>query len=129
MIRVVAAILKRNNTYFIARRAPHKMHPGKWEFPGGKIDFGESPELALERELFEEFGVVTKTGKHVLTIKHDYGNFQIKLMAYKSEYIKGAFHLNDHDQIAWVNLNSLEDYDFSEADLTIVANLQAQNLS
>lgn len=124
MIRVVAAILKRNNTYFIARRAPHKVHPGKWEFPGGKIDFGESPEVALERELFEEFGVVTKTGKHVLTIKHDYGDFQIKLMAYKSEHIKGAFRLKDHDQIAWVNSDALKDYDFAEADLSIVSKIQ-----
>ena len=119
MITVVAAIIKKNDTYFLARRAAHKEHAGKWEFPGGKINEGESPEKALERELFEEFGVVTKTGKHVATRKYDYGTFQIELMAYEVTYIGGTFQLTDHDQIAWVPLEEIKHYDLSEADVSI----------
>jgi len=119
MIPVVAAIMKRNNTYLIARRAPHKDHAGKWEFPGGKIDQGETPEKALERELFEEFAVLTKTGKHITTNQFDYGTFQIELMAYEVAYIGGYFQLTDHDQIAWVRLEEIQLYDLSEADVAI----------
>ena len=119
MITVVAAIIKKNDTYLIARRAKHKDHAGKWEFPGGKIDLGETPENALERELFEEFRILTKTGKHVTTNQYDYGTFQIELMAYEVAYIGGSFQLTDHDQIAWVTLEEIGLYDLSEADVAI----------
>jgi len=119
MITVVAAIIKKNDTYLIARRAKHKDHAGKWEFPGGKIDQGETPENALERELFEEFRILTKTGKHVTTNQYDYGTFQIELMAYEVAYIGGSFQLTDHDQIAWVTLEEIGLYDLSEADVAI----------
>ncbi len=119
MITVVAAIIKKKDTYFLARRAAHKEHAGKWEFPGGKINEGETPEKALERELYEEFGVVTSTGKHVATSQFDYGAFQIELMAYEVTYIEGVFQLTDHDQIAWVRLEEIKRYDLSEADVSI----------
>lgn len=119
MITVVAAIIQKNDTYLIARRAPHKVHPGKWEFPGGKVDQGEAPEKALERELFEEFRILTKTGKHVISSEFDYGTFKIKLMAYEVQFLEGSFQLKDHDQIAWVSLKDIKHYDLSEADLAI----------
>lgn len=119
MIDVVAAIIKRNDTYFLARRAAHKVHPGKWEFPGGKINKGETPEKALERELFEEFGIMSKSGKHVLSHQFDYGTFQINLMAYEVSYHGGPFKLTDHDQIAWVRLEEIKQYDLSEADVAV----------
>jgi len=129
MIKVVAAILRKENTYFIARRGPHKVHPGKWEFPGGKIEHGESPEEALERELFEEFCIQTKTQEHVTTIIHAYKDFQIELMAYRSDFIKGDFQLEDHDKIAWVSLRSMKDYDLAEADVLIALKLQENRLA
>ena len=119
MIPVVAAIIKRNDTYLIARRAKHKDHVGKWEFPGGKVDQGETPEKALERELFEEFGIMTKTGKYITTNIYDYDNFQIELMAYEVHHIKGAFQLTDHDQIAWIGKHNIHLYDLSGADVGI----------
>ena len=124
MIHVVAAIIKKNKQYLIARRAKHKMHPGKWEFPGGKIETNETPEKALERELFEEFGIASKTGSHVITCIHDYGSIKIKLLAYESIHIKGDFHLSDHDEIAWVKAIEMAEYPFAEADLPIVAHLR-----
>jgi len=125
MIKVVAAIIKRKDLYLIARRAKHKDHAGKWEFPGGKIDSNESPEKALERELFEEFGVLTKTGHHLATNRHDYGSFQIELMAYQVDHLEGDFRLTDHDELAWVHLKDLAKYELSEADIGIWKTLAA----
>ncbi len=125
MIKVVAAIIKKNNTYLIARRAAHKVHSGKWEFPGGKIDLGESPEQALEREMFEEFGVRTIIGKHVATSCFDYGKFQIELMAYEVDHLEGDFRLTDHDELAWIHLKDLAKYELSEADIGIWKTLAA----
>jgi mutator protein MutT len=123
VIQVVAAIIKKNGKYLIAKRAKHKMHPGKWEFPGGKIEANETPEEALERELFEEFGIISKTGGHVITSIHDYGSIKIKLLAYESIHIKGDFHLSDHDEIAWVKAIEMTEYSFAEADLPVVDQL------
>lgn len=119
MITVVAAIIKKSDTYLLARRSAHKVHGGKWEFPGGKIDQGEIPEQALERELYEEFGIQTKTGKHLVTTQFDYKTFQIELMAYESTHLKGDFQLRDHDQIVWLRLDKIGDYDLSGADHAI----------
>ena len=119
MITVVAAIIQREGTYLIARRAAHKVHAAKWEFPGGKIDPYETPEKAIERELFEEFGIITKAGQHITTNIFDYGNFQIELMAYEVAHIKGVFQLTDHDQIAWVDKHNIHLYDLSGADVGI----------
>ena len=120
MIEVIAGILVKEDKFLIARRAPHKSLPGKWEFPGGKIEADETHETALERELFEEFSVKTKTGKYITSNEHDYGTFKIKLHSYFSEYQEGIFNLTDHDQIEWVRMNELNNYDLAAADLPIV---------
>ena len=123
MIKVVAAIIKRDNLYLIARRAQHKDHPGKWEFPGGKIDHGETPEEALERELLEEFNISTKTGTHLVSIQHNYTSLQIELMAYEVSILGGTFQLTDHDKIAWVRWSDMEHYELSGADFMICKQL------
>ena len=120
MIKVVAAVIKRKDLYFIARRAGHKEHPGKWEFPGGKIEASESPEQALERELQEEFSVRTKTGNFLVSSGFDYGDIKIELMAFESNYVSGDFRLSDHDKIAWVKLDEFDQYDLNKADLPII---------
>ena len=120
MIRVVAGIITRNDTILIARRAPHKAMAGKWEFPGGKIEVDESPERALEREILEEFGAVIRAGQFISSNRHDYGDFQIELLAYRASYIQGDFELTDHDQIAWVRKDELGNYDLAEADIPII---------
>ena len=123
MIRVVAGIIIKGNTILIARRAAHKAMAGKWEFPGGKIEEGESPERALEREILEEFGAVIRTDRYMSSNRHDYGDFQIELLAYRASYIQGDFELTDHDQIAWVSKDELSNYDLAEADIPLTEHL------
>ena len=120
MIQVVAGVIKKDDRYFIARKARHKDYAGTWEFPGGKIESSESPEAALERELFEEFNIHTRTGVHLISSPFDYGEFQIELMAYESFYLSGSFVLTDHDKMAWVSVAEMDLYNFNSADLPII---------
>ncbi|MCA0931724.1 (deoxy)nucleoside triphosphate pyrophosphohydrolase [Lutimonas saemankumensis] len=120
MIKVVAGVIKKDAQYFIARRASHKDQPGKWEFPGGKIETAESPEMALERELYEEFKIRTQTGKYLIQSICDYSDFQIQLLAYESKYLSGEFELSDHDKIAWVELQEMDRFDMNKADYPII---------
>ena len=87
MIDVTAAIIKKDEKYLIAKRRLGKSLGGKWEFPGGKLEDGETPENCLERELKEEFGITTKVGDLLATNVHDYGNFKIRLAGYITQYI------------------------------------------
>lgn len=107
----------------IARRAPHKKMPGKWEFPGGKIEEGETPEMALKRELEEEFGVQVEVGAFFNQNTHDYKDFKIELSAYFAKCIQGNFNLTDHDLIKWVRREDLRKFDLTEADIPFVTRL------
>ncbi len=124
MIDVVAAIILDGKKVMIARRAIHKSLPGKWEFPGGKVEEGEKPEEALVRELKEEFDIKTEIGVLVKTIEHSYDNFDIRLAAYITKIVAGNFRLSDHDKILWVDVEMLHNYDLATADIPIAQELQ-----
>lgn len=123
MIEVVAGIIKDGNKILIAKRSAHKSLPGKWEFPGGKIEKCELPESALERELKEEFNIVTKIGKHFKTVEYSYETFDIRLISYYAKYISGSFTLTDHDKIIWVDILTLLDFELADADVPIAKEL------
>jgi 8-oxo-dGTP diphosphatase len=121
---VVAGIIWKDGKILLARRGNHKSLPGKWEFPGGKIEHGESPEIALERELLEEFNIKTKTRKYFTTNEHQYPDFRIRLICFHSDFTDGHFSLTDHDQIVWCNLEDIDKYDFAEADIPVMKKLR-----
>ena len=125
MIKVVAGILRKGDRYLLAKRATHKEHAGKWEFPGGKIEPGEDPERALERELMEEFSIRTKTGNHVITTRYTYDSFKIELMAFETSCLDDSFQLRDHEEIAWVRMKDMNKYDLTGADLAICSGLRS----
>ena len=120
MIKVAAGIIKRNGKYLAARRAQGKHMAGKWEFPGGKIEPGETPEQCLVRELKEEFQIEVSVGPHVADSIFDYGNKVICLMGYLVVHLHGQFSLQDHDQIAWLSVDEMFEYDFSPADIPLI---------
>ncbi len=121
---VTAALIVHEGRLLIARRRQGKAQAGLWEFPGGKIEQGESPEKALERELGEELGVSVKVGKHFMTVEHTYPKFTIHLMAYFVEAMEAITASTDHDRLAWICPKDWRDYDFAPADIPIVEALQ-----
>lgn len=123
---VAAAIINQSNKILIARRAPHKKLAGYWEFPGGKVETGETPELALVREIFEEFGIDIDIESFYMDCYYKYQDGEILLKSYCCQFRAGNISLTDHDLIALVDKNELDQFDFAPADLPIVDKLMGR---
>ncbi len=119
MTTVTCAIIEKEDKILIARRAVDQKLADKWEFPGGKVEDGESPEECLKRELEEEFGIQTEVGEFITSSKYHYDHISIELLAFHVKYISGEFTLSDHDTIEWVIPEELLNYDLAKADIPI----------
>lgn len=120
MRQVTAAVIEKDGKILIAQRKIGDTLAGKWEFPGGKLELGETPEGCLRRELREEFGVETEIGEFICSSKFEYKHLPIELLVYRVRHLSGEYKLNDHDRIAWVTAADLANYDFSSADIPVV---------
>ena len=120
MIRVTAAIIQDEGKILIAQRKRGSALALKWELPGGKIETDESPQECLERELREEFGIESEILSYFTSNIHRYKDISIELLAFNVRYLRGDFILNSHEQVRWVNVKNLQDYDFAKADLPII---------
>ena len=121
---VTAAIIYKDNKVLVAKRAPGEKLAGLWEFPGGKLEKGESLQECLERELEEEFGIITKSGPVVTSsiYKYDHGSF--KIVALESTIVSGTIELRVHDKVQWIDINNLFEIDLLPADIAIAKDLQ-----
>ncbi|WP_426416761.1 NUDIX domain-containing protein [Aestuariirhabdus sp. LZHN29] len=126
MIKVTAAVFECDDMIMAARRANGKHLAGFWEFPGGKLEQGETEEECLARELFEEFGVEVVVGDFVTDSRHDYGDVSILLLAYKVQLVSGSFTLRDHDEICWLPITRLRELEWAPADLPVIHALEAE---
>ena len=118
-IVVTAAVIERDGAVLLARRREGKAQAGYWEFPGGKLEPGESPEACLERELREELGIETRVGARVGTNVHRYETIEVELVAYRVTYLGGDFTLVDHDEIRWVPRAELLSMRLAPADVPL----------
>jgi mutator protein MutT len=125
-INVVAAVFKRDGLVLVARRGPEEHLAGKWEFPGGKSEEGETPQACLQRELGEEFGVTVEVGDYLGESVFSYPEKNIRLIAYYVNWLAGEFCLTVHDRINWVAAGDLEAVELAEADIAIAQFLQQQ---
>ncbi len=117
MLTVVAAVMEREGQVLIAQRKRTGQHPLKWEFPGGKVESGETPEAALARELEEELGVRAQVGKEIARYEYQYpGRWPILLMFYRVTELSGEPKNLDFEQILWAPRGRLRDYDFLDGD-------------
>lgn len=127
-IAVVAAILVDRGKVMLARRCHGKYLAGYWEFPGGKIENGESAEMCLVRELFEEFGVKVQVEDFVESVTHAYPDFTIELHGYRATVLEGEFVLTDHDSIKWVDPSQLLEHQLAPADIPLAKAVQGLEL-
>lgn len=124
MTTVTAAIIKKGDKYLITQRSISDKLPLKWEFPGGKVEIGETPEECLIREIKEELNLEVAVGEKVATSTYSYGSGTISLVAYSAQIIGGSIILLDHNDAKWVGLNKLGQFDFCPADIVIVNKLK-----
>ncbi len=122
-IRVVGAMIERDGRYLITQRPPRASLPLLWEFPGGKVEPGETDEEALARELREEMAIAVEVAERVIHVEHAYEQYDIDFCVYRCQLRAGAIqHLRVHDH-RWVRPEELDDYEFPAADEKTIARL------
>ncbi|HLD84640.1 MAG TPA: 8-oxo-dGTP diphosphatase MutT [Coxiellaceae bacterium] len=121
---VIGILINDRNDVLIALRPPHVTYPGVWEFPGGKIEQDETPETALIRELKEEIGIDVKTCEFFLKTIHDTAKKQTTLHAYKILKFHGSPYGAETQEIRWVPINTLKNYEFPKANASVIRALE-----
>ena len=120
MITVVAALIKKNGKYLIARRSTGSEEVmSKWEFPGGKVEKDETEEHAIEREIKEEFEMDIKALRFLTNNVCEYPSRTIDLRLYECKYLSGEFHLHDHSEYKFVKKEDIVKYDLCPADIPL----------
>ena len=121
MIKVVCGIIYNGDKVFVCRRKEGKSLVGFWEFPGGKIEEGESQQEALKRELSEELEMEVSIDSFLGSSRHDYGNFKIELLSYNCSLINYNGKLTDHDAYKWITPENLHTINLAPADIPLTA--------
>ena len=128
LTKVTAAVIERDGKVLMARRRKEAGSGGRWEFPGGRLEDGETPEKGLEREIAEEMGVHIHVGRLLHSVTYRSPALSIELLAYRAVLVSNDFKLTDHDEIRWAEPSDLEETDFSEPDRPIVRLLVSKSV-
>ena len=127
-IRVVAAVIKAVNEsgepVIFATQRGYGEFQGGWEFPGGKIEVGESPQEALRREIIEELDTEITIGELVDTVEYDYPNFHLSMDCFWCEVLSGNLILKEHEDARWLLKELLDDVEWLPADITLVEKIK-----
>lgn len=119
-IEVVAAVIERDNKVLCCQRGNKGECAYKWEFPGGKIELGETKEEALRREIKEELNCTIKIKDFITTINHEYNTFSLTMHVYLCELVEKEPVLLEHKSSIWCDKDKLKELDFAEADIKLL---------
>lgn len=122
-INVVAAIILKDNKIFATQRG-YGEFKGGWEFPGGKVEEGESPEKAIVREIKEELDTSIEVNEYFDTVEYDYPTFHLSMKCYICSVLEGKLELLEHEASKWLDKDTLESVDWLPADLGLVDKLK-----
>ena len=127
MINVVAAIIKnKNDQILIAQRNLKKSQGGLWEFPGGKIEKGETQEQAIIREIKEELDMDIKIDSYYDEKIYEYPEKTIKLIALKCTMVQNKYNVLEHENIKWNKIEEFDNYNFAPADIYFVEKIKKE---
>ena len=115
-IRVVAALVERDGRYLITQRRENAVLPLLWDFPGGRVEEGESDEAALVREVAERLGAEVEVGQLISFVNHPYEKYAVDLYLYECKLLRGALHCRAVRDYAWVTSKEMESYSFTPVD-------------
>ena len=122
-IRVVAAIMKALNengeTIIFATQRGYGDFKGGWEFPGGKIESGETPQQALKREIKEELEAQIEVGELLHTVEYDYPTFHLTMHCFVCTLLDNTIHLNEHQAAKWLNSDTIDSVEWLPADVEV----------
>ena len=123
MIEVVAALVKRDGRFMICQRPENKSRPLLWEFPGGKVEAGETKEAALARECREELAIELEVGKMFADSTFVYPDISVHLSLFEARIVRGVPKLLEHKDIRWITPEEAHLFEFSPADVPFVEKL------
>lgn len=128
IIKVVAAVIKSLNdkgqTIILSTQRGYGEFKDSWEFPGGKIENGETPQEALKREIMEELDTQIEVGTLIDTIEYDYSDFHLSMDCFWCEIVRGNLVLKEHENAKWLTKEQLQDVEWLPADIKLIENIK-----
>lgn len=125
-IKVVAAVIRNDDRIFATQRGYGEFKDG-WEFPGGKIEAGETPQQALVREIKEELDTEIRVGELIDTVEYDYPDFHLSMDCFWAEIISGNLILKEHEAAKWLAADELDSVDWLPADYDLIKKIKSEN--
>ena len=124
-IKVVAAVIRSNDRIFATQRGYGEFKDG-WEFPGGKMEAGETPQQALVREIKEELDTEIKVGELIDTVEYDYPDFHLSMDCFWAEIVSGNLILKEHEAARWLTRDELDSVDWLPADRDLIKKIKSE---
>lgn len=123
-VQVVAALIWQDDRFLICQRPAHKARGLLWEFVGGKVEAGETPQQALVRECQEELGITVQVGELFTELTHVYPDLTVHLMLFHAHIVQGTIQKLEHNDLQWITAAQVDRYEFCPADVEILQKIK-----